>query len=436
MGKRLLLGALFGTAFFALEFSFLGELRSIAGIWAWLAVGGMALFGALWGAILGLLSTNGNPLYLAAVWTGLEILRSSGPWGVVFGTLPAALAGQPFLPAASVIGPWGMGFLTALTNASLAQGIGERRWLGCSLVGPVVLGVLALTWSQPQPTGELRVALVQPGVSLPQRLQEPPESLLKVYLDLLRELTPPLDLVLLPEDALPVFLRLRPDLLTPLREEASRLEAPLILGSWVQEGGRYYNAALVITPAGRLEVVHRKVKLLPFGEYLPGRKLWEILGFGALLQEVFPQDLSPGKGLFPWRHYGILICSESQFPWLFRRLGNEGAEIFLVLTNDSWFGRFRLLREHYTLLALRAAETGRAVLQAAVTGITGGFAPGGKELGRIRGERGTLLLRVPLCRHLTPYIRSGDLPLWVILATLFVLGQWTRIRRLQLSERP
>lgn len=432
-GRAALTGGIFGSLFFLLEFSGLLGLRAVAGTaGAALALGGMGLYGAAWGAALGALAARGGVPRLIGLWVLLECFRASGPWGVAIGTVPLGLVGTPLVRAAAFGGPWLLALAVAATNASVAALIRTRRpaWLGAVVAGPLLLGVLALVWSVPHPNGESVMTLVQPGITVAERLGTSPQTLLGRYRDLLAEVPGDVDLVVLPEDVLPAILRREPHLLSAFREEAARLGTPLILGSWDREEGRYYNTAFHLPPSGAVQVAHRKVRLLPFGEYLPLRPLWERLGLGGLVEEFLPREISPGPGLSAFGRYGILICSESQFPGFTRALVRDGAEVILVLTNDSWFGTSRILWEHFACGALRAAETGRAFLQAAITGITGGFGPDGRPLGALpEGKSGTLTLRVPLHDGATPYVRLGDWPalvscLLLLIAPLF--SPWPR----------
>ncbi|NOX45030.1 MAG: hypothetical protein GXO72_04790, partial [Caldiserica bacterium] len=157
-----------------------------------------------------------------------------------------------------------------------------------------------------------------------------------------------------------------------------------------------------------------------------------------LVGAFLPREISPGEWLSAFGRYGVLICSESQFPGFTRALARGGAEVILVLTNDSWFGASRILREHFACGSLRAAETGRAFLQAAITGVTGGFGPDGLPLGTLAGRgSGTLALRVPLHSHVTPYMRLGDWPVVALCLLFLVLPRhWARISTVAASLRP
>ncbi len=423
-GRGAIVGGVFGLTFFLLEAMGLLELRIVAGTaGAVLAFGSVGFLGVAWGALLGALAVRGGVPRLVGLWVLLELLRASGPWGIALGTTPLVFAGTFLIRTVAFGGPWLLALAVAATNASAAALFltQKRRWLAVAAAGPLTLGALALTWDAPDPHGELKVALVQPGITAEERMRVSPAELLHRYEALLATVPEDADLIVLPEDVLPVILRQEPSLFSAFRGEAQRLGVPLLLGSWDLDGGRFYNTAFLLRPLGEVEIIHRKVRLLPFGEYLPLRWLWERLGLKKLVEKFLPREISRGEGLTAFGRYGILICSESQFPRFTQALARDGAEVILVLTNDSWFGASRILWEHFACGALRAAETGRVFLQAAITGITGGFGPDGRPLGTLpKVKKGVLTLKIPLHFRRTPYMDLGDWPI-IGLCFLFLL---------------
>jgi len=429
--RGLLWGLAGGLAFFALGLSpilslwpFLGGLS----VPAWLL---LSAYGALFFAALGgLVGWRDSPPLWAGAWVLLEAARAAGPLGFSFGTLPVALVGSPFLPAAA----WGGSLLLSLgvawSGAWLARGLRRPGLLPWALLGPAALGLLALLAPAPTPQGELRVTLVQPGFSQEEKLDwgNLPQ-LLAVYRKLLSGLSGPLDLVVIPENALPAFLLDEPQYLAPFQETARRLSCNVLVGTGVRRGERVFNSALLIGPRGDVAGIYDMVHLVPFGEYLPGRRLWEALGLGGLLSQLLPYDLTPGEAARPLGDYGAMICFESQFPWIARSLTLAGAEVLIALTNDAWFGRTRFPWEHFAMGALRAAECGRTFLQAAQTGISGGFNARGRPLETLPpwGD-GVLELTVPLYRGRSPFARWGDMPALALAGGLALAGLWGAIR--------
>lgn len=426
------LGGLFGLLFFALEFSSLSSLAPFIGSMAYVVVFLIALYGAVYSAAFGaLVGWRGSAWAFVGGWVLVEAARASGPLGFTFGSTPVALAGTPFVASASLGGPWLISLGVAWTGAWLAQGLRRPRLLPLALLGPLSLFLLGFTPPLTQPDGELEIALIQPNIAQGDRLDRGKlPLLLEIYEGLLGEVPEGVDLIVVPENALPAFLRLEPEYLTPFLQASAEKNAPLLVGTADIQGEEIRNTMLLVTPDGSLGVAHAKVHLVPFGEYVPGRAIWKMVGLDEVIDQFLPYDQSPGEGFEPWGPVGIMICFESAFPEVSRALVHEGAEVLLTPTNDAWFGRTRLLWEHYALGALRAAETGRVFVQAGQTGVSGAWGPDGRELQRLPPwTRGVFSLTVSLHQGLTPYARVGDLPVLLLAGLILVFGLRKRAHR-------
>lgn len=418
------LGALFGGVVFLCEFSSLFSLWPFVGpltILVWVAV---SLYGALFLALFGAVGGRwGSPFLWAGGWALIEALRGAGPLGFTFGSVGAALVGSPFVRAAAFGGPWLLSLGVAWTAGFLARGVRQRRWLPWAALGPLVLGALALVPPGTREEGTLSAVLVQPNVAKAEQLDPTrlPERV-EIYRDLLGGIAPPADLVLLPENALP-WLHDDPELLQLFQDAAQRVGATLVVGSAHFQEGRIYNTVLVLSPQGEIVGTYAKTRLVPFGEYVPGRDFWTTIGLGRLIDSFLPFDQTAGEDVRPVGTLGIMICFESTFSGVSRALARGGAEVLVVPTNDAWFGRTRILWEHYALGALRAAETGRAFVQIGQTGITGGWGPRGEDLGRFPpSTKGRMTLALPLYSGSTLYVRVGDGPVVGLVAALVLLG--------------
>ncbi len=405
----------------------LGEFLGPLVVVPWLA---LSLYGALFFAALGaVVGSLGSAFVWAGAWALLEAARGAGPWGFPFGALPQTLVGSPFLGAAAWGGPVLLSLAVAWTGAALAKGVRHPKWLAAALIAPLSLALLASLPQGTKPTGELSVALVQSGIPQSEKLDRANlPAMVERYRELLSRVPAGVELVVAPENVLPGFLLEETPLLAPFQEAARRLGAPLLVGTGVRQGDAVFNSVALLSPAGEPVDIYHKHQLVPFGEYLPGRGLWRRLGLESLLLRFLPYDLTPGPPPRPLNNFGVMICFESLFPGLSRRLVRGGAEVLLVLTNDAWFGETRFLWEHFMLGALRAAETGRALVQVAQTGISGVFLPGGEPGPRLQvGEPGVLVARVPLRGGSTPYVRWGQAPA-LALAGLMVLVGLIRLR--------
>jgi apolipoprotein N-acyltransferase len=426
--RGVVLGTVFGLAFFLLQFASLFSLWPLVGavtILAWIA---LSIFGALFWAVFGAVAGwRAHPFLWAGAWTLLEVTRAAGPLGFTFGSVPASMAESPFLPAAALGGPWLLSLGVAWTAGCLARGLRRPRWLAGAILGPLFLVGLAQLPDGTREAGEIRIALVQPNISKAEQLD--PSGLpdqVALYREMLAGITAPVDLIALPENALP-WGRENREYLALLQTAGARVGAQVLVGTGEFRDGKVYNTTLVLSPAGEIVGSYAKTHLVPFGERVPWREFWTRIGFGPLIDPFLPFDLTPGETAQPVGNLGIMICFESTFPGISRELARHGAEVLITPTNDAWFGRTRILWEHYALGSLRAVETGRSFIQVGQTGFSGGWDHRGRELGRFPPwTRGVLVLDVPLRSGQTPYVRLGDGPVLGIAGLLVVLGLMTK----------
>ena len=133
-----------------------------------------------------------------------------------------------------------------------------------------------------------------------------------------------------------------------------------------------YNSALLINEEGRMISQYDKIRLMPFGEYVP---LPQWLP-GASLITGLVGEFTPGTNytLMPFgghRRAGVFICIESEYPWIARRLTNDGASVLINISNDGYLGPTAVMRQHLANAIFRAVENGRPVLRVTNSGLTG-----------------------------------------------------------------
>jgi apolipoprotein N-acyltransferase len=132
-----------------------------------------------------------------------------------------------------------------------------------------------------------------------------------------------------------------------------------------------YNSALLVNEQGRLISQYDKIRLMPFGEYVP---LPQWLP-GASLITGMVGEFTPGTNytLLPFgarRRAGVFICIEAAYPWITRRLTDEGARVLINISNDGYLGPTAVMRQHLANAIFRAVENGRPVLRVTNTGLT------------------------------------------------------------------
>ena len=172
-----------------------------------------------------------------------------------------------------------------------------------------------------------------------------------------------------------------------------------------------YNSALLINEEGRLISQYDKIRLMPFGEYVPLPRWLP----GASLITGIVGEFTPGEKytLMPFgdRQAGVFICIESAYPWIARRLTSEGANVLINISNDGYLGPTAVMRQHLANAIFRAVENGRPVLRVTNTGLSASI----DEQGRVRDLTRPFQADVrfwanhPSERRDTFYTKHGDL---------------------------
>ncbi len=425
-----------------------------------------AFIGALWtffgAATWGLLRPPVTPLRaLAALavvpscWLVADWVRSwqgfGGPWAVYGASQwqhPAILA------LAAVGGVWLIGFALVAANTGILIAVVARpipvRLIGavCALVA-LAAGPVAFALTSPSPVSRhVTIALVQPGV-----VHNP-----KISVDASQRLSAGLrgdhaDLIVWGESSVAYDLSLAK--YASLLHQLERLSAAdgaqlLVNQDSVAPDGDKSKVALLIGGNG-VDGRYIKTRLVPFGEYIPFR---QELGWLTKISKAAAQNMVPGTGAHvlhvtmpdgqPPLTIGVLICFESAFPDMSRVDTDHGAQLIVYQTSDStWQASWEWAEaQHAALSALRAAETGRPIVQAALTGDWVAFDARGRLLAwKGSSFRGVALVRLglPPASVRTLYDQLGDYVPWTAVAIAALAGAVAllRTRRIRsLTGRP
>ncbi len=139
-----------------------------------------------------------------------------------------------------------------------------------------------------------------------------------------------------------------------------------------------YNSALLINEEGKLVAQYDKIRLLPFGEYVPLPRWLP----GAGLVTAIVGDFTAGANYRQMQvgpvKTGVFICVESAYPSIARRFSREGADVLINISNDGYLGPTAVMRQHLANAVFRAVENGRPIIRVTNTGITGYITPSGE----------------------------------------------------------
>ena len=198
---------------------------------------------------------------------------------------------------------------------------------------------------------------------------------------------------------------------------ARTANAPIIVGDigtdpdpQVARGYDLYNSADFIHADGTFAGRYDKMHLVPFGEYVPYKKL--LFFAGNLLGAAGDFDRGKQRTVFTTggHTYGTFICYESVFADEVREYAKLGAEVLINISDDGWYGDTSAAWEHLNMVRMRAIENHRWVLRATNTGVTAAIDPFGKVVTAApRHVRTSLPVRFGYETDLTFYVKYGDL---------------------------
>ena len=366
------------------------------------------------------------------LWVGVELARtriSGFPWDLLG---IAQVDNIALVHVSRFTGVYGVSFEIMVVNAAFAAAfllaklkVGREKWRPLLLASVIAMVVLQIgRWIRPEVlTGDHTARLVQQNIPVLEG-----SEWTKEYFDgTLRDLTwlslnPPgsqskqADLIVWPESPAP-FYSTDPVFRETLSSIARQSQASVLAGSLgirnasetPERATQVYNSANLINPQGEWVARYDKVHLVPFGEYVPFKR---VFGFaGGLTKEV--GDFLPGTSRAPLvagdTSLGVFICYESIFPDEIRRFAANGAQVLVNISNDGWYGDSGAYAQHLKQARMRAVENARWLLRDTNTGVTAVIDPYGRIVASVpRKMRTALETNYGLSNVTTFYTRHGD----------------------------
>ena len=372
-----------------------------------------------------------SPFLTAAAWVVLEALRGRWP----LGGFPWADLGIALhdVPAARALASFGgallVSFVVVAVNGLLLElglALLGRETRAAVIAGAGLAGLLLITVGadiaryESRTTGHLRVAMLQGDDEQLPLAEQTDQPLTAKHLALADKLRGHYDLIVFPESALDTDPETDPALRDHITAIAAKHHAAVLVNArTLGTNGQYRNTNRMYTPDGRLQGSYSKQHLVVFGEYVPWR---DQLSFLHELRQI-PYDFQAGhsRTIFHVAGHpiGSVICFESAFGPLVRDYVRDGAQAMVVSTNNRSYQRSGNSEQHVALSQMRAAETGRSVLQASVSGISAVITPDGTVHDSTDlFESAIVTATIPTTTGETPYVRFGD---WVVLGSALAL---------------
>lgn len=373
---------------------------------------------------------------LPITWVAVEFLRNympanGFPWSNI------AMSQYKILPAiqmVDLVGVYGLIFVMVWVNQYVAELICKLRKeaivnFAQKTAVTVVLMVVVLTYGfirlhtvpasfRGQPS--LSIAMIQGNIDQGEKWEA---SKAKENLDVYRSgvaklRNVPLDLIVWPEASYPSYFSttmasIKPHVLGLTDMEMTSQPYTLMGAVSEEPSGNYHNSAFLFDAHGRIEGQYHKAHLVPFGEYIPWKKLFFFAK--KLTQPVgnFIAGTSYEPLEFDGTKMGILICYEDIFPQIARKTTARGAQFLANLTNDAWYGVSSAAYQHLALSIFRAVENRRFLIRSTNSGVSAVVDPWGRTMMESKiFERSLMVGTIAPLTELTPYTRLGDWLAW------------------------
>ena len=398
-------------------------------------------------------------LFFPFVWIAMELVASVLP----FGGFPWLLAGYTqtrflhVIQIADITGIYGVSFLLLCVNTSIAwffykyspartsirrflketqETLSNREALApliaaAALVAcALIYGCIAINrWEKSE--APFHAALLQGNLSVDDTREALDEKFERGYVRMADTLEPgSVDIMILPESSAPKLFQGEESYRRAMEDLARRYPLGLVLsninykerqdGTW-----EHFNSAFFLAGDGSLSGIYDKMHLVPFGEYIPYKKL---LFFAETVSKEMGGFSEGGElRILPigGRPANAVICFEAVFPDLVRRFSANGSQLIVNLTNDGWYGVSAAPYHHLEIARVRAVENRRFFLRAANTGFSAVIEPTGRVASLTGlGEEAICLGRFGFIEEKTFYSRHGNVFVWLCVIISAAAGIW------------
>jgi apolipoprotein N-acyltransferase len=372
------------------------------------------------------------PLLFAMAWVGADFLRGTTPFGgLPWGRLAFGLVDTGLVRYGRLGGTALVSFVVVLAVACVVW-VFERRTSRRSLA---ILAIPAVALLLPAvlpvgaagSTGEVTVAAVQgnvPGVGMDPFTER--RVVLHNHAQATTDLAaavaaggvPQPDVVIWPENSTDIDPFVDPSAYAEIDAAVRAIGVPTLVGAVVNgpDAIHVQNMGIVWDPATGPGEQYVKRHPVPFGEYIPFRKL--LTGFierlGQIERDFAQGDTVGALDLGPVR-IGDVICFEVAYDGLVRDVVDAGGELLVVQTNNATYTGTGQLQQQWAISRYRAVETGRTVVVASTNGISGVVQPDG-EIVEMTDERiqHVIVQTVETADGVTPGVRVGRWVEWLI----------------------
>ncbi len=313
---------------------------------------------------------------------------------------PWLWASFPGVQLSDWIGFFGLNLISLIINSLILLFVVHRkkgewmnRYLGYSILLFIAInGLGALNLRQIPPADQkMKILVVQGNIGNLEKIQAEAggtykQQIVDTFLRLTEEKLiekGPVDLIIWPETAFPeMFIDGRSGYHRyRLNNFLKKYNTPLLTGVYyfkVKED-KMFNS-LMLLKDDQVLGGYQKTHLLAFGEYLPFGEMFPKLKAMLPMVSDFGRGGGPSILSLGDIKFGAQICYEGLFDEFSTELQNKGAQIFVNVTNDSWFGYPFEPYQHMYMTLARAIENRRPLVRVTNTGISTAILHDGKLL--------------------------------------------------------
>jgi apolipoprotein N-acyltransferase len=433
------------------------------GLPVWGGWGVLLLIATAWGLLIGAFGwmvhrLSQRSIGLACIgapfiWVSFEFVRAhlpeiSFPWNLL--GYPAS-ANPGLLQLTTVTGIYGLSFVVVASNAllvwtALPGTLGLRNRLKCTGAAAVILFIAMMVGPRLVPQAQAHHFARAVQLNFPEVDSYPSEwfQLHAAELEEVRRisLAPSAekpDLLLWPEAPAPFsfqdsqFAKLASKLAIDFQHPflAGVIEwKPSVDPSDTKSQGRLlpYNSAALVDTQGQRVFVYDKVHLVPFGEYEPFPLIHRVVSSVSDDVGGFHKGIKHSVGVLPGGYkFGVFICYEAIYAGEVRHFAENGAHLFINISNDGWFGRSAAAEQHLHMVRVRAVENRRWIVRTTNNGYTVSIDPYGRIFAPLPPDvRAAVDLPYDFRTDETIYTRFGDWFAWmcVIVSVILLVSGW------------
>lgn len=436
MKDAFLIGTVGGFAFMSTHIWWLQE--SI-GSGAWLVV---SLSQSLWFGLVGIItalvwSSRAAPPLVAACWVSVELARQTFPFGgFPWGRVGVSVLDTPWAGLLPLGGVNGAGFVVVLLAAAVVHVVERPSRTRTAGVAAVLAASLVPVWAPltVDVDGTLAVAVVQgdvpgEGDDIARYGPEVTASHVAATTRLGEQVAAgeveALDLVVWPENSTTTDPFENGTVRAGIEQAVEAVDVPVLVGAIVDASDpkKVLNQGVVWSPSGPQVERYTKHHPVPFGEYIPFRRL--LGGLSDRFDEI-PRDMIAGRGSEPLRVSGALlanaICFDVAYEDVIGPQVRAGAQLVVVQTSNATFVGTDQVDQQFAITRARAAEVGRATVVASTNGVSGLISSDGSVVSRSpKRETSVAQAELPLSSDLTPAVRWAK-PIQISLIAVSLLA--------------